>query len=223
MRRARSTRSKRAARSIRVKVAPSATSASRTRAPAATPRRIARSCSPVRTISRPRSKSTSRRPSATAFTATLARTGLDPTDEVVDARSSCRRRPPRPAVPVVARDRRVTRCPLTTRPRRACPSRRCSCCRTADVAAPRLTDSQQFVIADSPPPGEPAMPAMDGPMISARGRDRVAPAIARAVRRNGPIPLSQLATEDLVRPDEGSEAVRARAGRLAGDPRLPSA
>jgi uncharacterized protein (AIM24 family) len=92
-----------------------------------------------------------------------------------------------------------------------------------DGSAPRLTDSQQFVSPFRAPPGEPATPS-DGRPQGPASPDRAAlpngsaeyrsmisaaveiasPAIARAVP-NGPIPLSQLATDDLARPDEGSE------------------
>jgi uncharacterized protein (AIM24 family) len=72
-----------------------------------------------------------------------------------------------------------------------------------DGAAPRLTESQQFVSPFRAPPGEPATPSDGRSMISA-AVEIASPAIARAVP-NGPIPLSQLATEDLARPDEGSE------------------
>ncbi len=62
-----------------------------------------------------------------------------------------------------------------------------------DPNAPRLTDSQQFV--------SPFKAAAAAVSSISQAVETAAPAPAR-VHGNGPIPLSQLATEELVRPDE---------------------
>jgi len=71
-----------------------------------------------------------------------------------------------------------------------------------DPNAPRLTESQQFV---SPFRAQGATPVpADGQSMISAAVETAAPARAR-VTGNGPIPLSQLATEDLARPDDGDE------------------
>jgi tetratricopeptide (TPR) repeat protein/uncharacterized protein (AIM24 family) len=70
-----------------------------------------------------------------------------------------------------------------------------------DPNAPRLTDSQQFV---SPFKDVGIGAPASGRSAISQAVETAAPALAR-VHGNGPIPLSQLATEDLARPDDGDD------------------
>ena len=75
-----------------------------------------------------------------------------------------------------------------------------------DPAAPRLTESQQFVSPFRAPPTADSAPqtSSDGRSMISQAVESASPAPAR-VAGNGAIPLSQLATEDLARPDDGDE------------------
>jgi hypothetical protein len=85
-----------------------------------------------------------------------------------------------------------------------------------EISAPRMTDSLQFVLpqSDGVPP-----PAAGQSMIS-RAVEVASPSSAAAsttgarvaTGSTAPLPLSQLATELLVRPDEGDEAFEVTAG-----------
>ena len=70
-----------------------------------------------------------------------------------------------------------------------------------DPNAPRLTESQQFV---SPFQAAATAVPVTGQSAISHAVETAAPALSRA-HGNGPIPLSQLATEDLARPDDGDD------------------
>ncbi|HEX4453584.1 MAG TPA: tetratricopeptide repeat protein, partial [Kofleriaceae bacterium] len=91
--------------------------------------------------------------------------------------------------------------------------------RADDASAPRLSESQMFVLPNRDPnaarltdsqqfvsPFKAVAPAVPSPGQSAISQavEIAAPVVAR-LHGNGPIPLSQLATEDLARPDDGTE------------------
>ena len=76
-----------------------------------------------------------------------------------------------------------------------------------EIGAPRMTDSLQFVL----PPAEAVPTPAEGQSIISRAVEVASPSSAATGSRVGwgstaPIPLSQLATELLVRPDDGDEA-----------------
>ena len=75
----------------------------------------------------------------------------------------------------------------------------------AEITAPRLTDSLQFVLPQRDAVPEPA----EGQSVVSRAVEVATPATTSAARvgwgSTAPVPLSQLATEFLVRPDEGDE------------------
>lgn len=76
----------------------------------------------------------------------------------------------------------------------------------AELTAPRITDSLQFVMPQRDAVPQPA----EGQSVLSKAVEVASPATAGAATRVGwgstpPVPLSQLATEFLVRPDEGDE------------------
>jgi tetratricopeptide (TPR) repeat protein len=118
--------------------------------------------------------------------ATLARSGLEPKPAV--ARTTTPPPPPQPAqasspeIKILSDDASAPR--LSESQMFVLPSR--------DLEAPRLTDSQQFVSPFRTPPSGTPVPADGQSMISA-AVETAAPARTHAIG-NGPIPLSQLAT-----------------------------
>ena len=83
----------------------------------------------------------------------------------------------------------------------------------AEITAPRLTDSLQFVLPQRDAVPDPA----DGQSVVSRAVEVATPAVTASGARvgwgsTGPVPLSQLATELLVRPDEGEEPFEVTAG-----------
>jgi uncharacterized protein (AIM24 family) len=122
--------------------------------------------------------------------ATLARSGLEPKRDSKPGITPPP--PPQPATPAptpTPEPARLSESQMFVLPNR-------------DPAAPRLTESQQFV---SPfRAAETAPAASDGRSMISQAVETASPAPAR-ITGNGPIPLSQLATEDLARPDDGDE------------------
>jgi uncharacterized protein (AIM24 family) len=134
--------------------------------------------------------------------ATLARTGLDPKSKSAAAIAVPPAAPTQPLVsspaivvsPVPSDDSTAPR--MTESQMFVLPNR--------DPAAPRMTESQQFVSPFRTPAATDAAPAASNGRSMISAAVEVASPVAARVG-NGPIPLSQLATEDLARPDEGSE------------------
>ena len=163
------------------------------------------------------------------------------------ARPSTRGR--RRARPPSSRSRRHAHLAAATRPRRARRrrARPPRAIRSRSAAAPRRSTSPAIDRrAARRSTSRPARAADDASRCSSCCR-RAAPgaapasrcisaAVAVAVARRAPritcrtppggtppIPLSQLATDELVRPDDGDDVVRDRADRRARDPRRPNA
>ena len=84
----------------------------------------------------------------------------------------------------------------------------------AELTASRMTDSLQFVMPQRDAVPEPA----EGQSVLSKAVEVASPATAGAAARVGwgstpPVPLSQLATEFLVRPDESDEPFEVTAGQ----------
>ena len=84
-----------------------------------------------------------------------------------------------------------------------------------EITAPRMTDSLQFVL----PQSDGVPPPADGQSMISRAVEVASPSSAASTAGSRvawgstpPVPLSQLATELLVRPDEGDEAFEVTAG-----------
>ncbi|HEY1550136.1 MAG TPA: hypothetical protein VGG28_20050, partial [Kofleriaceae bacterium] len=71
-----------------------------------------------------------------------------------------------------------------------------------DPNAPRLTESQQFVSPFAAAAAAAAAAPAPGQSAISQAVETAVPALGHA-HGNGPVPLSQLATEDLARPDDG--------------------
>ncbi|MEO6777136.1 MAG: tetratricopeptide repeat protein [Kofleriaceae bacterium] len=110
-------------------------------------------------------------------------------------------KPARPTLPPAAAPATATAPPAAakTAPERPTPDPAAPLIPSADPAAPRMSESLQFVL--------PARVGPQTPSISAALAGASPSSAAITVPRGpaGPIPLSQLATEDLVRPDDGDE------------------